>query len=388
MALQRSRHHWTAVGGALALIGLIGSSPQAHKAITSPYNYNQHIFPILRDRCSACHFEGGPTPMSLMSHKDAVPWAQSMTEHLIGERMPPWFVDPTGPAVRGGNPLTNKELDTLITWAVGGTPVGDINADPPAFSPPALDWKAGPPDLEIKMEKPHALGAGTVEQDVEFTLNTGVKDERWVKTVDLLPGDRSVVRDAVISIADGPVLAAWVPGYDPVAPPSGVAFRLPPGAKLRLQMHYKKNWQDEQNVKEDRSTVGLYFTEAPLSGKSVEALRLDGPAAQPGGENGQPRTVSGTLAAGGRVVAIRPMFDQAYATVAVDAVAPAGRRVPLLRLRAAQPQWHRRYWLMEPIELPKGSKIEVVATPLPPDDFGIAAPKRYPFQVAVEHVAP
>jgi hypothetical protein len=383
---HRSSAYWIAGAGSMALLALTVSAPEAHKAITSPYNYNQHIYPIMKERCAQCHFEGGPTPMSLTSHKDAIPWAQSMTEHLIGEKMPPWFADPMGPAVRGGHKLTNKELDTLVTWAVGGTPQGDMASDPPPFAPPDAQWSAGPPDLELKLDKPHALGPGTTEEDVEFTIATNLKEERWVKAADLLPGDRSMVRDAVISVEKGPVLATWVPGHEVIAPPSGAAFRLPAGARLRVEMHYKKHWTDEQNAKEDRSTIGLYFTDAPLSGKSVEAFTLEAVGAESSGETVQPRIFSSTMSSGGRVVALRPMFDQPYATAAVDAIVPAGRRVPLLRLRAPQPQWYRRYWLVEPIELPKGTRIEVIATPSPPDDFAAPPVKRYPLRIALDYV--
>ena len=55
----------------------------AHKAITSPYTYNDHVYPIVLERCSRCHYEGGPTPMSLMSYTDAVPWAESMREQFL-----------------------------------------------------------------------------------------------------------------------------------------------------------------------------------------------------------------------------------------------------------------------------------------------------------------
>jgi len=96
--------------------------------------------------------------------------------------------------------------------------------------------------------------------------------------------------------------------------------------------------------------------------------------------------ISTTLKSGARIVALRPSFDQAYASASVDAVAPSGRRVPLLRLRAPQPQWYRRYWLQEPIEIPAGSKLEVTAVPAPPDEFGIPAPKRYPLAVDIDFV--
>jgi hypothetical protein len=384
--MTRNSVYAAAGAGALVAIVFAATSSQAHKAITSPYMYNQDVFPIMRERCARCHYEGGPTPMSLTTHKDAVPWAQSMTEHLISEKMPPWFVDPLGPAVRGGFALPSKELDVLMTWAVGGTPPGPLGTEPPPVPPPPVEWKAGAPDLEIKMDKPHTVASGTIEENVEYTLNTNLKQATWVRMVDLQPGDRSMLRDAVVTLVGGPVLAAWSPGYEPIAPPSGAAFHLPAGAKLQLALHYKKNWQDEEKAKEDRSTIALYFTDAPLSGRPIQTHSLEVPGSDASSEAARPRIASSTMAAGGRVVAIRPTLDQPYATVTIDGITPPGRRVPLLRLRAPQPQWHRRYWLVEPIELPKGSKIEVVATPHPPDDFGITAPKRYELTANVDYV--
>ena len=66
------RHLWAAVG----LVALVAPGTEAHKAITSPYNYNDHVFPILRDRCSRCHFPDGPAPMSLLTYNDTLPWAE------------------------------------------------------------------------------------------------------------------------------------------------------------------------------------------------------------------------------------------------------------------------------------------------------------------------
>src|SRR5689334_13820456 len=73
-------------------------SAAAHTPITSKYTYNEHLYPIFRDRCGACHVEGGIAPMSLLTYDDARPWAESIREELIAERMPPWHVDPVGSA--------------------------------------------------------------------------------------------------------------------------------------------------------------------------------------------------------------------------------------------------------------------------------------------------
>jgi hypothetical protein len=103
------------IGAACALAALIvvfsGKTTEAHKGISSKYNYNEHIFPILRERCGSCHFTGGPAPMSLVDYIAAVPWAESIREVLIAQKMPPFYADPLGPAVKGDHMLPTKELD-------------------------------------------------------------------------------------------------------------------------------------------------------------------------------------------------------------------------------------------------------------------------------------
>ena len=372
----------------VTLLGVIavitGSNPQAHKSITSRYNYNDDIFPLLRDRCGRCHVEGGPAPMTLLTYNDAIAWAESIREELQKGHMPPWYVEPQSPAIRGGLPLSPKELDMLITWASGGTPQGDLDKKPAAITSHP-QWKAGPPNLKIEMESAHTLPADRAEETVDLTLQTALPDTTWVKTVDLLPGTPSMVRNATISVENGPVLAQWVPGNDATPAPSGAAFKLLAGAKLHVQIRYKKAWQDEGNAVSDRSTIGLYFTEPPASGREIQAFSFDAAATPTSGE-AEPRTFSATLPNGARIVALRPSLDQEYSTFDVHAITPSGSRIELLLLHAPRPEWRRRYWLQDPIELPSGSKIEVTATPDPPDPGDRRVTQQYPLQVALDFV--
>ena len=39
-----------AFGAAVVVVALVAPATEAHKAVTSPYNFNDHVFPILRDR--------------------------------------------------------------------------------------------------------------------------------------------------------------------------------------------------------------------------------------------------------------------------------------------------------------------------------------------------
>ncbi len=375
---------WGAIGAAaFGLVLATTTAPVvAHKAKTSPFSYNVDIFPLLRDNCGRCHVEGGPAPMSLMTYDQdggAVAWAESIREMLLAGAMPPWYADPTGPAVRNNHSLKPRDLDKIITWATGGTPHGDLSIKIPPIEAKE-GWAGGKPDAELPMPQPYTVGPNIMQASNEVTIPTTFTDTRWVKAVDLKPGTPSMVRRAYISVEGGPLLTVWEPGDDVVDPPSGAAFKIPAGAKLHLKIDYKKSWQDEQKSLEDKSVVGLYFTEEPLSGKSIESVSIDGPKDEGIG----PRTFTGTMTAAGRVVALRPMLDAPYETVDITAIAASGRKVPLLKLHNARPEWPRRYWLVDPIELPANTKIEVTMQPGDPDIGPLGKAESFALQIGLD----
>jgi hypothetical protein len=388
MRSERRLRLWTA--GALAgfavmlVFALTPVDVDAHKAKTSPFSYNVDIFPILRDKCGQCHVEGGPAPMSLMTYDTdggAVAWAESIREMLLAGAMPPWYADPTGPAVRNSHRLTPRELDKVITWATGGTPHGDLTKKLPPV-PLSREWVRGKPDLELPLPQPFTLAAHVMQASNEVTIPTKFTQDRWVKAADLRPGVPSMVRRAYISIDGGPLLELWEPGSDAVEPPKGAAFRIPANASLKVKIDYKKGWQDEQNALEDRSVVGLYFTDAPAGGKAIQAVAIDGPPGESNG--GGVHEFSGAFPTAGKVVALRPMLDSPYETVEITAVDAAGKAVPLLKLRNARPEWPRRYWLVDPIAVPAKATIKVKMTLGDPDIGPLGKAESFPLQLGLD----
>jgi hypothetical protein len=372
------------VAAVLLLVTIASEPGRAHKPITSKYTYNADVFPIFRDRCGSCHVAGGPAPMSLVNYKDAVPWAESIREELIGEKMPPWYVDLGGPAMKGGHSISAKEIDTIVTWATGGTPEGDI-AKRPEPVVPAAEWPAGSPDLIVPVPTEYTMPAEVQEDTHEFMVPTGFTSSRWVTLADLMPGTPAIVRDATIAVENGPVLAAWVPGDRPERTPEAAAFAVPEGARLQLRIHYKKPWQDERKPRTDRSRIGLYFADAAASLTAVDAVSLDAPSATAGSV--EIVSPAHALSSAIRLVAVRPRLDQPYGDLDVHALLPSGGRVTILRLHRPRPEWPRRYWLAAPVELPPASQVEVTATPAPPDPDEAARPPAGPFQVVYEFVA-
>jgi hypothetical protein len=370
---------------AIAIAVIATTAIDAHKGITSKYTYNDDVYPILRDKCGRCHAEGGAAPMSLLKYSidagGAAAWAESIRENLVSEAMPPWYVDPTGPSVKNNHALTPRELDTIVTWATGGTPQGNLNKKP-IDAPISANWTLGKPDVSIPMTKPFTLGPSVMQDTLDTSLPTNFTEAKWVRAVDLLPSTPTMVRRATISLENGPVLAVWEPGDEAIAAPGGTAFRIPAGANLHLTVSYKKNYLDEQQTKSDTSTIGLYFTDEPLSGKSIQSFAVDAPGTQ----GSDALSFTGTLATAGRVLALRPLVDQPYASISIDAVAASGRRVPLLKLRGIRPEWPRRYWLTDPVELPAGTKIEVKLVPGDPNSGPLIAAVKSPLQIGLDFV--
>jgi hypothetical protein len=363
------------LGAALALSVKPG---EAHKPITSKYTYNDDVFPILREKCSRCHVPGGVAPMSLMTYEEAFPWAESIRAELVAAHMPPATADAGYGEIKRAHALSPKETDVILTWATGGNPRGALDQHLPAVSL-GNEWSIGKPDLALPLPSPFELPSDKAEETREFTLATGVTEPRWVRAIDLLPGTPAIVRSAVIYLKGAPdhVLARWIPGQDPEPVDGGAAFRLPAGAEVVARIHYKKTWQYEGKPMADRSTVGIYFAEAGAA-QEITALTLTSPTQPPAGagpaksdgsdagKDHQTMTFSRTLDEDVRALALSPDEVPDNITLQVEAVRPDGSRAPMIRL-AGRPDWSRRYWFMQPLTLPRGTRIEVTANLEDPD---------------------
>ena len=151
-----------------------------------------------------------------------------------------------------------------------------------------------------------------------------------------------------------------------------------------MQVHYKKHFDQEQVAVSDKSTIGLYFADPPLSGRELQSFAIDAPTGSTGRD--APTSATGKLSAAARIVALRPMLDRAYASVNVDAITSSGTQVPLLHLHGPRPQWLQRYWLQEPVELAAGSQIAVTVTPFSDYSDEPKMTRQIPLQVLLDYV--
>src|SRR5262249_49145203 len=77
---------------AIGTLPLIANSPSS-KTPAGP-TFTKDVPPILYKNCTNCHRPGEIAPMSLLTYKDARPWAKSIGTRVAAGTMPPWHADP------------------------------------------------------------------------------------------------------------------------------------------------------------------------------------------------------------------------------------------------------------------------------------------------------
>src|SRR5256714_1821991 len=98
----------------------------------APVTFSKDIAPIFFSKCAACHRPGEIAPMSLLSYKEARPWARSIKEKVVNRVMPPWHADPHVGEFRNDRRLSDQQVATIAAWVDGGAKEGDAKDLPPA----------------------------------------------------------------------------------------------------------------------------------------------------------------------------------------------------------------------------------------------------------------
>src|SRR5436853_7688421 len=77
--------------------------------------FTKDVAPVFQKHCQSCHHEGTVAPMSLMTYRDARPWARAIKERVLMRDMPPWHLDQTAGIRRCKNDisLNDREIDMI-----------------------------------------------------------------------------------------------------------------------------------------------------------------------------------------------------------------------------------------------------------------------------------
>jgi len=106
--------------------------------------FNKDVLPVLQKNCQGCHRPGQIAPMSLLSYKDARPWAKAMKNAVVTGTMPPWFADSNYGHFLNERRLKQSEIDTIAKWVDAGAPEGDVKDAPLPIQWPDGGWQIKP----------------------------------------------------------------------------------------------------------------------------------------------------------------------------------------------------------------------------------------------------
>ena len=374
--------------GILALVGvLVAVAPASPQGIDDAVTFTKDIAPIFQEKCQACHREGYMAPMSLVTYREARPWARAIKARVVEGQMPPWHIDKTIgiQAFKNDRSLSPEQIDTIVRWvdtgASRGNP-GDMPL-PKEFADDSI-WNFaelfdGPPDMIIK-SPPYRVPA--VAQDAWYrpTVETGLTEERWVRAIEIRPSTvagRRVVHHALArlqqdeenDLTDDDIGAGlfmeWAVGKQgEIMRPNSGKLMLP-GARFVFDIHYHAVGEEIT----DGVELGIYFYPKDEKPRYRQVLASLGSIAGGSGNiDIPPNSLWGSqrfhvLKQAGRVENFQPHMHLRGKGMSMEAILPDGSTQMLNQVSDFNFNWHVNYVYTDGVAplFPKGTILRVAS---------------------------
>jgi hypothetical protein len=400
------------------------NSPE-NNDVKKEVTFSKDVAPIFFKNCAECHRPNDIAPMSLLTYKDARPWARSIKEMVTTRQMPPWSADSHYGEFANNAQLSQGDVDTIAAWVDQGAKEGDAKDLPP--QPGFVNgWRTGTPDVILSMEKPYDIPAGGPDQYIFFTIPTNFKQDVWIRAAEIKPGNKKVVHHVIAFVLtpeqaammkgrlgenrgaagssifyqdgtlqrvkmdaaveddgcgspnggsafgsnsrdngfSGSLLAGYAPGLEEDNYGEGYAKRIPAGSVVVFQMHYS-NFKGGLNKPEtDQTSIGLTFSKTPpsqLSKMAVTRAVSNMFFKIPAGDPNHEVTSCMTFDQDAQIVSYMPHMHLRGKDMRYELTYPDGRKETLLSVPKFNFNWQTEYKLKAPIAVPKGSHLAVTA---------------------------
>jgi hypothetical protein len=256
--------------------------------------WHADIAPIVSERCSGCHVEGGVAPYPFTDFESTAPLAQALAAAVESGSMPPWGAAVTETCTpphgfKDDISLSADEVALFRAWSDAGAPEGDPELAAELPLPP--DTTLDPVDTVLGMGASVTID-GTTDQFLCFSIDPGVDADRYFNGMQIVPGNDKVVHHVLVYLDEdgeseelagedgyyecsggalnGTLLGAWAPGSVPMRTPDDVGMRVNAGSRIVLNVHYHPtglgpevddatevhlDWMDEQPTWSGRMTL-------------------------------------------------------------------------------------------------------------------------------------
>jgi mono/diheme cytochrome c family protein len=393
---------------------LFVASAATPRAADTPVTFTKDVAPILYKNCVSCHRDGEMAPMSLVTYKDARPWAKSIRRNVVEHVMPPWHADPAHSRFSNARGLSQAEIDTIVAWVDRGAPQGKESDLPPAPTYPD-GWDIGIPDAVYEMPEEFDIPADGVVEYQYFTVQPNFTEDRWVQAAEIRAGNRELVHHVIVFVDEpggspsrapgiqmipstparsadastpaaasaaatpsvpatsstpaasaaprrqarplGRLLVGQAPGARPAVFPLGSAKRIKAGSTLTFQMHYTPNGA----AGKDRTRVGLIFAKQPPASEIRTVGVMNTRFVIPAGDANHQVLSKAEFTEDAKIWSFFPHMHVRGKSFEYRIVRPDGSSQVLLSVPRYDFNWQGEYVLAEPISVTKGTRLECTA---------------------------
>lgn len=388
MTLGNRKRDWKFLArvlpGALMLLFALGAWCAEPDTASDRVTFNRDIAPIVFHYCASCHRPGEAGPFPLLSYQDVKKHGRQIIAVTQSRYMPPWLPAPGDVKVADERRLSDEQIATIRRWVDQGMLQGKAS-DLPAAPKFVEGWQLGQPDLIIKAEKPYVLPASGRDQYWNFILPVPIAETRWVRAVEIHPGDKRLVHHANVLVdryetarrmekekgagfggmeiridseafdPDSHFLF-WKPGTVASFEPDGMALRLDKGTDLILNAHLQPSGKPEPI----QPTIGLYFTDKPATVHPM-LLQLQNDAALdiPVGATNFVVTDEFKLPLDVELLGVYPHAHYLGKDLLATAVLPDGTTKTLIHIKHWDVNWQAVYRYAEPVPLPRNTIVKM-----------------------------
>ena len=230
-------------------------------SLNAQKTWSSDVAQLFYNKCATCHHPGGIGGFSLQKHSEVSAMASAISEAISTDQMPPWPPSKKYQKFIHDRSLSDTEKQTILDWIKDGKPEGNSAQTPPLPVYPTGALLQGG-DLTVKMPRYMSKAGETHDDYVCFSVPTGLTENRIIKSIEIVPGNRKIVHHALIYIDQKAIettdstsgkcsspgnnstvlIAGYTPGASPVTLPAKSPLKLginiEAGANVYFTMHY------------------------------------------------------------------------------------------------------------------------------------------------------
>ncbi len=368
-----------ALFAAVLLVLVLSANITGQSNETKEVTFSKDVAPVVYANCVYCHRPGEIGPFSLLTYKDARPWARAIKQAVLTRQMPPWLADPHYGDFQGSRRLSDRDVQTIAAWVDSGAKEGNP-ADVPAPPTFAEGWQIGTPDLILTMKQPYTIpAAGTIAWLTLPAEDYTFPEDTWLQAIEVRPGNRAVVHHATVGVT-GPGdngseitvgnMHLYSPGLEAMIWREGYGKLIRKGSRVQFGMHYNAIGKEQT----DQTKVGFVFAKKPVHTEVRTTIVSNNTMLVPPMARSHEVIAAFQIPFNARIHALRPHMHIRAKTGSATVVYPDGKRNVLLHIPNWDDSWQNYYIASEPVGVPKGAFLEYVANydnspanPLNPD---------------------